>query len=80
MEQLELGFALRSTHFPVLLPGDLYKVIQTREYAFDVETYRERRLHPPFPVQHFCTLSFQPVSLGLSSNGDKIVCGITVGL
>lgn len=80
MEQLKLGFALRSTHFLALLSGDLYKVIQAREHAFVVETYRGGRLYPPFPVQHFCILSLQPVSLALSSNGDKTACGITVGL
>lgn len=44
------------------------------------EEERPQPLQPPFPVGHFCILSFQPVSLTLPSNGDKIARGITVGL
>ena len=71
--ELELGFAPGSMHFLALFPGDLYKVIQTRECVCICHVDLQRRqghnscLHPPFPACHFCILSFLPASLTLSS-------------
>lgn len=58
-------------------------VTQATECAFHMKICRGRKvitsdsLHSP--AQHFCVLSFQPVSLPLSSNRDKIARDSTVG-